>query len=85
MVLLVIIPETTMTDLNTIHTIFGWFLKTGFLLLTLIFLGFAVLFIRQVDMMTSAVQDPLNPKLKIVSWLYLLLTILIFVFFILYL
>ncbi|NOY14990.1 MAG: hypothetical protein GXP43_02120 [bacterium] len=70
---------------TSISLIFTFLLKIGFLLLTTIFIGFAVLFIRQVKVMTEAVHDPLNPKLRIISWAYLILTAAIFIFFIFYL
>ena len=74
-----------MTDMSTFNTIFGALLKMGFLLLTSVFIGFAILFIRQVKIMTQSVQDPLNPKLTLLSWLYLTLVLVIFVFLVFYL
>ncbi len=74
-----------MTEIDAFNFILNWTLKIGFLLLTFIFLAFAILFIRQVDVMTTAVEDPLNPKLKIISWLYFLLTLTILIFFVFYL
>jgi len=75
----------TMTDVSILNTVFGLILKLGFLTLTGIFIGFAILFIRQVKIMTQSVHDPLNPKLTILSWLYLVLVLTIFAFLIFYL
>ncbi len=60
---------------NTISLAVYWFFKIGFILITLLFVGFGVLLIRQVRLMSDTVKDPMNEKIVVVSWLYFLLTL----------
>ncbi len=66
---------------NSLSLFFYWLFKVGFLVMDLIFVGFGILLIRQVKMMSETVVDPLNTKLAVVSWLYLFLTLAIFGYF----
>ncbi len=69
---------------NSLSIFFYWLFKVGFLLIDLLFVGFGILLIRQVKLMSETVIDPLNTKLAIISWLYLFLMLIIFGYFLLF-
>jgi len=63
----------------------GLFFKIGFILINVILVGFGVLLVKQVGLMTKTIKDPLNPRLKLVAWIYLFLVVFNFIFLFFYL
>lgn len=60
----------------TVFDVIKWFLAFGLVM----YMGFAVVIIRQVSVMSEALpHDPYNGLIKLFGWAHLLMTVLIFV------
>ncbi len=55
-----------------------WLVKLLFLGALLVYLAFAIIVIRQTGLMTKTIDGQINLPLKLVAWLHLAATILIF-------
>ncbi len=59
----------------TIFDLVKWFLVVGLVM----YLAFAIVIVRQVGVMSEAIEDPNNVLIKTFAWAHLLMTILLIV------
>lgn len=70
---------TPFSGVDSAAMLYGWSLRLLFWAIFLLFFLFALVVVRQVNLMDQTIKTPLAPLLKIISWAHLLVVLGMFV------
>ena len=67
-------------EANEASLLFFGALKIGFLIAYLLFMIFAAVMVRQVKLMRETISTPLEPLLRLLAWIQLIVSVIVFIF-----